>query len=71
MQQLTSKPLFQMAAFDVSTLFGDDKVAAAQALASQAKNGGPDFIKEIGLGEALVKVRFLIAGLVEGTKELL
>lgn len=44
------------ASFDVSTLFGEDR-APAQALASQAKNGGPDFIKEIGLGPALVKVR--------------
>ncbi|KAL7409883.1 P-loop containing nucleoside triphosphate hydrolase protein [Mrakia frigida] len=40
--------------FDVSTLFGADK-APAQALASQAKNGGPDFIAEIGFAAALKK----------------
>ena len=42
--------------FDVSTLFGADK-APAQALASQAKNGGPEFIAQIGFADALKKVR--------------
>lgn len=49
------------ATFDVPSLFVADKEArtgAAQALASQSKNEGATFFGDIGLPEAIVKVRF-------------
>jgi elongation factor 3 len=52
MPAATSVPANTKASFDVSTLFVADQ-APAQALASQAKNGGPDFINEIGFPAAL------------------
>jgi hypothetical protein len=50
------------ATFDVASLFVADKEArtgAAQALASQSKNEGAAFFGDIGLPEAIVKVRTL------------
>lgn len=50
------------ATFDVASLFAADKEArtgAAQALASQSKNEGASFFGDIGLPEAIVKVRSL------------
>lgn len=62
MPAATSVPANTKASFDVSTLFVADQ-APAQALASQAKNGGPDFINEIGFPAALKAVRCLPAHL--------